>query len=88
LIQIRLQFFQGAVDLFSESDIIKFLFDRPVEAFADAVGLRMTGFGLAVVNILNGQIKLVFVMFEGAFVFGPPIRQNPQQFQVLLLILG
>jgi hypothetical protein len=34
-----------------------------VETLADAIGLRMAGLGAAVIDVLQGQIELIFVMF-------------------------
>jgi hypothetical protein len=45
-----------------------------VETFADAIGLRMTGFGLAVIDVLNRQVELVFMVLQRTTVFRAPIR--------------
>ena len=47
-----------------------------VEALADAVGLRRAGLGAAVIDILDGQVQLIFVMFARPAVFGAAIGQH------------
>ena len=42
------------------SDGVGFVLDSPVEAFTDAVCLRALGFDLGMVDVLDGQIRLVF----------------------------
>lgn len=41
-----------------------------MEAFADAVGLVASSFGLGTVDVLNGQAELVFAVLAGVTVFG------------------
>ena len=57
LVQIGLQFLNGAVDLLAEGDAIELIEQRFVEALADTVCLRTFGLGPGVVNILDRQVK-------------------------------
>ena len=47
-----------------------------MEAFADAVCLRMPRLGLGVVYAVYAQIELVIVYFQLAAVFRAPVRQD------------
>ena len=48
-----------------------------MEALADAVGLRALGLGAGVVDVLDGEIELVFVALGVAAVLGAAIGQHP-----------
>jgi len=62
--------------LLAESDLVELLQDGFMEAFADAVGLGPAGLGARVVDILDGQVKLVLVVLAGAAVFSAAISQH------------
>jgi hypothetical protein len=49
-----------------------------VEAFTDAIGLRMVGFGFAVIDIFNRQVELILMVLDRAIVFGASVGQDPQ----------
>ena len=72
-IQILLKFFNIVVDLLSKSHRIEFVLYGTMEALTNAVGLRTFGFCLTMVYILNGQIKLIFMMLPGATIFSASI---------------
>jgi hypothetical protein len=44
-----------------------------MEALADAVGLRMIGFGLGVRDVVNGQIELVIMSLRLPTILGPSV---------------
>ena len=56
-----------------------------MEAFADAIGLRALGFGAAVVDVLDGQVELVFVALI-ATELGAAVGQQPRQPDAVLVI--
>lgn len=85
VIQIGLQLFNGLVNLAPERHLIKLLQDRLVEAFADAVGLRVTYLGPGVLNVIQGQIQLVVMRFRLAAILGTTIGQNADHAHTLLL---
>ena len=87
-VKVCLQLFYRGVYLLSESDGVEFVLDSPVEAFTDAVCLRTLGLDFGVINVLDGQIQLVFMCFPVSAVFGSPVREHPHQFQVVLLEEG
>src|SRR5438552_15006341 len=60
-IEVGLQLLDTTVDAFAERHLIEFLQDGFVEALTDAVGLRASRLGAAVVDVLHGQVELVFV---------------------------
>lgn len=88
LIQIDLQFFDRAVDLAPECDLVKLLQDRLVKALANTVGLRMTDLGLRVLDVIQGQVELIVVRFRPAAVFRAAIGQHPDQPHALFLQEG
>ena len=45
-VQIGLPFVHRMVQLFAERDVVEFVLDRPMEALADAIGLRAVCLGL------------------------------------------
>ncbi len=59
-----------------------------MEAFADAIGLRALCLGLGVVDVLNGQVKLVFMVFPFPTVLGSPVGQYTKQGELFLLEEG
>jgi hypothetical protein len=65
-IEVNLQLLEAGVDAFAERHLIELLQDGFVEALADAVGLRASRLGAAVVDVLDGQIELVFMRLGGA----------------------
>ena len=54
------------VDFLAEGHLIELLQERLMEAFADAVGLGAAGFGLGMVDGLDGQVELVLVVLRRA----------------------
>src|SRR6516164_392628 len=52
--------------LLAESHPVELIQHGAMEALADAVGLRALGLGAAVVDVLNGEIELVFVALSAA----------------------
>ena len=77
-VEVGLQFIQGGIDLLAEGNIIEFFLDGSVEAFTDAVSLRMVCFGFAVIDIFNRQVELILMGFERAIVFRASVGQDPQ----------
>jgi len=67
------------VDPFAKCDLIKFLENRFLESFADAVGLRTLGFGLGGIDVFQGQVQLVLRLLFVPAVLGATVRQNFQQ---------
>src|SRR5438067_10134805 len=65
-IEVSLQLFEAGVNAFAERHLIELLQDGFVEALADAVGLRASRLGAAVVDVLHGQVELIFVRLGGA----------------------
>ena len=59
LINVRLQLFQGVVQLLTKEQAIALVLHGPVEPLTDTIGLRMIGFGPGVVNVLDGQVELI-----------------------------
>jgi hypothetical protein len=59
-----LQLVAAAVDLFAKRDPVELVHDGAMEALANAACLRAVGLGAAVIDILEGQVALVFVALE------------------------
>ncbi len=88
LIQGILQLFNGLVDLLSKGDKEEFIPHGLVETFTDSIGLRTLCLGLGVVDVLNGQVKRVFVVLPFSTVLGSPVGQYAQQGRPFLLKEG
>ncbi len=72
-VQVQLQFLNASVNFLSESYGIKLFLNRPVKTFTYTVGLKTFSLGLRVVDIFNGQIELVFILFSYSTVFGSSV---------------
>ena len=72
-LQVNLQFLHGGVEFFAEGDVVELLLECAMEAFADTVGLRRTGFSSAVVDVFYSEIKLVGVVLHFAAILRSPI---------------
>jgi hypothetical protein len=57
---------QSCGDLFAERHPIELIQDGAMEALTDSVGLRALGFGTAVIDVLDGEVELVFVALGAA----------------------
>lgn len=77
LIEVFLQFLHIVVYLLAKGNVVKLMLYRFVEALADAIALGSSSPRFAVIDVLNGQVELVFVMLAVAAVFGPPVRSAP-----------
>ena len=75
-IEVDLQLLQRCVEGLAESRRVELILQGLVEALADPVGLRMAGLGAAVIDILDGQVQLIFVMFARPAVFSAAIGQH------------
>lgn len=71
-IEIGLQLFNGAIYLAPERDLVKLLQNGLVEAFANAIGLRMAYLSLGMLDVVKRQVKLIVVCFGLAAVFRAP----------------
>jgi len=77
VVEVGLQFGGRSEDLFPERDPVEFVEHRLVEALDNSIRLRALGLGARMVNILDRQIELVFVVLRIAAIFRAPIGQNP-----------
>ena len=75
-VEIGLQLIDLAVELLSKRHTIELVEQGLVEAFADAVGLRAPRLGTCVIDVLDGQVKLVFMAFGLASVLGAAICEH------------
>src|SRR5438874_7875257 len=82
-IEVGLQLLDTTVDAFAERHLIEFLQDGFVEALTDAVGLRASRLGAAVVDVLHGQVELVFVRLGGAAEFRAAVGQHASVLDVV-----
>ena len=60
-VEIVLEGRDVVVEFFTEGDLVKLLQDGFVEAFADAVGLWVLCLGFCVIDIVYGEVELVWV---------------------------
>ena len=68
-VQNRLQRIKRMIQLTPERNLIKFLQDGLVEAFADAICLVMTRLAFGMFNAVDRRILLVIMRFQLAAVF-------------------
>src|SRR6516162_4450587 len=71
-IKVGLQLVDRAVDLFPEHHPVELIQDGAMEALTNSIRLRALGLGTAVINVLDGEIELIFVAL-GAAKFGAAI---------------
>ena len=88
LVKVVLKLFDGSVHLLSERDKEKLVLHGLVETFTDTVGLRALCLGPGMVDVLNGQVKLIFVVLPFSTVLGSPVGQYAQQGKPFLLEEG
>src|SRR5215831_476610 len=60
-IEISLQLVDAAVDLLAERDAIELIQYGAMEALTDSIGLRALRLGAAVIDVLDGEVELVFM---------------------------
>ena len=77
-IQIPLTLVDGSVYFAPECDLVELLKNSFVEALADAVGLRVFGLGLGVLNIVDREIQLIAMTFGFSAIFSATVGQNTQ----------
>ena len=58
------------IHLSAEGDSIELILHGPVKAFAESVGLWMANFCFAVIDVLQLQVKLIFMVFRPAIELG------------------
>src|SRR5262245_23765095 len=84
-IEISLQLLDAVVDLLAERDAIELIQYSAMEALTDSIGLRALGLGAAVVDVLDGEVELVF-MALGPAKLGAAIGQHARQPYTVLVI--
>ena len=52
---------------------------------ADAVGLQAVGLGARMIDILDGEVELIFVPLRIAAIFAATVGQHAQQLDVMAL---
>ena len=70
-IEVGLEFGDRSIDLLAEDDAIELIEHRLVEPLDDAIRLRALGLGARMVDILERQIELIFVVLRVAAIFLP-----------------
>src|SRR5262247_1451412 len=83
-IEISLQLVDAAVDLLAERDTIELIQYSAMEALTDSVRLRALGLGAAMIDVLDGEVELVFVALSAAEL-GATIGQHPTQPDAVLV---
>ena len=77
-IKVALQRFDVFVELLSKRHLIERLQHGLVESLADAIRLRRLRFRLGMVDVVDGQVKLIIVLFDSAAEFRPAVSQDLQ----------
>src|ERR1700691_5355232 len=76
IIEVALQLGDGAVNLLAKGDAIELIEHRLVEPLDDAIRLRDLGLGARMVDILERQVELIFVVLGVAAIFRAAISQH------------
>ena len=77
-VKVFLQGLQVAVHALAERDLVELVQDGFVEALTDAVGLGRLGLGLAVIDVIDGQVELVIMALGTSTVLRAPIGQDSE----------
>ena len=88
LVEIRLKLVEGCIQLGSECDLVELGEHRLVKSLADAIALWLSHPGLRVIDVLDGQVESVLVVLSISTVFGPTVREHPQDGDVLFFESG
>lgn len=75
-VQVGLEIREIPVDPLAEGHLVELLLHRPVEPFADAIGLRTVGLRPGVIDVVDGQVELVVVSIPPATELAAPIGQD------------
>ena len=86
IIEIALQLADRAVDFLAEGNAIELFEHSLVEPLDDTICLRAVGLGARVIDILERQIELVFVMLRIAAIFRAPIGQDATELNLVGVI--
>ncbi len=87
-VQISLQLIRAVEYLLPEHHPVKFIQNGLVEPFADTVGLRVPGFGLGMLYLIQLKIKLVRMFVKTTTIFRPAICHDPQYIHTTVLEKG
>src|SRR5579872_2102636 len=85
-IEIGLKLGDRSIDLLAEDDAIELIEHRLVEALDDAIRLWALGLGAGVVDVLERQVELVFVVFRVAAIFRAAIGQYAAELHLVGVI--
>jgi hypothetical protein len=84
-IQISLQRLEFLVNVLAESDFVELLFNRSVDAFADAVGFWTLSFRPRVFDVVDRREQLVVMPLETTTELGAAIRQDSDEVDAIFL---
>jgi hypothetical protein len=87
-LQVSLQFIGVVEYLLPEHHPVKFIQNGLVEPFADTVGLRVPGFGLSMLYLIQLKIKLVGMFVKTTTILRPAICHDPQYIHTTILEKG
>ena len=81
-----LQLLDRVLNFLPRSHLVELFLDGSVESLANSIRLGMPCLCLGVINILNGQVQLIFMVLQRTTKLCTPIGQNPQQSNILSLV--
>jgi hypothetical protein len=87
LVQVDLQFVDS-IDLLAKGDRIDLILDGAVEAFIDAISLWRTRLRFGVVDVNDGKIEFVLLMFQSSTIFSDTVGKHSKQPDLFLLEKG
>src|SRR5215469_12095406 len=84
-IKVGLQLVNRAIDFLAERHPVELIQNSAMEALANTVCLWALGLGAAVIDVLNGEVELVF-MALGPAKLGAAIGEHARQPDAVLII--
>ena len=81
-IQVGLKLLQRLIQLSPEDNLIKLIQNSFVESLTDAICLRMTRFGLRVLNAIHAEIKFIIMGLNLAAVLCASVCQHADESHV------
>lgn len=88
MIEVPPQLADRRVEFLAKCEAVELVEHGLVISFDHAVGLRALGLGAAMVDILDGEIELIFEMLGIAAIFRAPIGQPAPRRDAVLVIEG
>ena len=88
IIEIAVQLADRAVDFLAEGDAVELVEHGLVEPLNNSIRLRAFGLGARVIDILERQVELIFMMLGIAAIFRATIGQHAAELHLVGVVEG